>query len=141
MRDPLSKSARSALMAKISSRGNKSTEGVVERTFVHERIKGWVKHPPTIAGRPDFYFPAHKLAIFVDGCFWHKCPTCRRRIPAKRRTFWLQKIRQNHRRDERIRRRLRIQGFHAMRIWEHQLRTKSWLNRIKAFLRSKTGKY
>ena len=137
MRDPLTKAERSALMAKVRSTENKSTEGIIEGVFIHEGIKGWIKHPPGILGRPDFYFPERRLAVFVDGCFWHACPTCKRRTPTKRKRFWLQKISQNRQRDARIRRSLRTQGYHAMRVWEHELCTKRWLNRLYIMLRKK----
>lgn len=137
MRDPLTSVQRSALMAKVRSKENRSTEAIVEAVLIREKIKGWVKHPRGILGRPDFYFPHPRLAVFVDGCFWHACPTCRRRTPTKRKAFWSQKIIQNRRRDTRIRRRLRIEGYHAMRIWEHELRTNRWLDRLHMMLQMK----
>jgi DNA mismatch endonuclease, patch repair protein len=136
MRDALTRAERSAHMAKVRSKGNKSTEQVVEEVLKAARIRGWVKHCPDIIGRPDFYFRRAKLALFVDGCFWHACPRCRRRTPSTRSQFWRRKIGQNRRRDEKVRRTLRMQGLHAIRIWEHQLRGTKWLKRVKARLRT-----
>jgi DNA mismatch endonuclease (patch repair protein) len=78
MSDSLTKSERSQLMAKVRGTGNRSTEAVVEAALRAERIRGWKKHPEDVPGRPDFYFPRYRLAIFVDGCFWHACPNCGR---------------------------------------------------------------
>jgi len=133
MRDPLSKAERSALMGKVRNKGNKSTEQVVELRLSLENISGWVKHPSSVLGRPDFYFPEVKLAIFVDGCFWHSCPKCGR-VPKSRVAFWTAKISENKRRDGRIRRQLRSSGFHVLRIWEHELERTFWICRLKRML-------
>lgn len=131
MRDPLTKAGRSELMSKVRSKGNKSTEEAVAATLFRNRIRGWLRHPRNVAGQPDFYFPRQKLAVFVDGCFWHACPACARRTPQTRRAFWRRKIEGNRRRDERVRRKLRASGCHSMRIWEHEVRRPSWLKRLR----------
>lgn len=140
MRDVLTRAERSAHMAKVRSKGNKSTEQVVEAALKGARIRGWVKHPQDIIGRPDFYFRRARLALFVDGCFWHACPRCHRRTPATRSEFWRQKIDQNRHRDERIRRRLRASGCGCVRVWEHELRQNLWLDRLLTVKRRRTEK-
>lgn len=136
MRDSLTKAERSAHMAKVRSLENRSTEQVVEEALKRAKIRGWVKHPKEILGRPDFYFQKTRLALFVDGCFWHACPKCNRRTPRTRSAFWQHKIAQNRRRDERVRRKLQRDGFHAIRVWEHELRSQRWLKRVREKLRS-----
>ena len=133
--DPLSKTERSAHMAKVRGKGNRSTEGRVELALLEAGIGGWEKHPKEIVGKPDFFFPRLRLAVFVDGCFWHGCPVCKRRIPASRPEFWRAKIDQNRRRDNRQQRKLRQQGYHVMRIWEHDLKRNTWLKRLRTMLR------
>jgi len=133
--DTLSTAERSARMAKVRGTGNKSTEGLVEARLIENGIVGWEKHPKGIVGKPDFYFPAEHVAIFVDGCFWHACPVCNRNVPTVRGEFWRNKINENRRRDNRQRRLLRRQGYHVMRVWEHQLRADTWLKRLQAMLR------
>jgi DNA mismatch endonuclease (patch repair protein) len=130
MKDPLSKAERSALMAKVRSMGNRSTELVVETVLRTTKIRGWKKHPKAIVGRPDFYFPKAKLAVFVDGCFWHACPRCGR-IPKTRIAFWTTKIDTNRRRDARVRRKLRLAGIATMRIWEHEALGGRWMRRLQ----------
>lgn len=133
--DPLTRTERSARMAKVRNRGNMSTEGRVEERLVAEGITGWEKHPEDVPGKPDFYFRYDRLAVFVDGCFWHACPKCARRTPTTRADFWRVKIDENRRRDNRTRRHLREQGYHVMRIWEHDIKRGPWLRRLQSMLR------
>jgi len=129
--DSLSREERSEHMSRVRSTGNRSTELAVESALQEAGIKGWIKHPSAMLGRPDFYLPDCRLAVFVDGCFWHACPHCCRRTPASRSEFWSQKIEANRRRDNRIRRRLRSEGYHVMRVWEHEVRAGNWLGRLR----------
>lgn len=130
MTDTLTAAERSVLMAKVRGTGNRSTEGLVEAVLVAEKIRGWKKHPDHVPGKPDFYFPRYRLAVFVDGCFWHACPRCGR-IPKSNTQFWTTKIEQNRCRDNRVRRQLRKLGYHAMRIWEHEVAGDRWLPRLR----------
>ena len=129
MTDIVTRKERSALMAKVRSKGNRSTEGKVEAALKTAGVKGWKKHPKYVLGRPDFYLSKAKLAVFVDGCFWHACPKCGR-LPSSNAEYWTSKIDSNRRRDNRIRRQLRAEGFHVMRIWEHEVKGGTWLQRL-----------
>ena len=129
--DPLSAAARSDLMAKVKAKGNKSTEAAVTVLLRAARITGWRKHPKHVLGRPDFYFPKARLALFIDGCFWHACPTCQRSCPATRTAFWRDKIDGNRRRDNRTRRKLRAGGHRVFRVWEHAVQRESWIRRLR----------
>jgi DNA mismatch endonuclease, patch repair protein len=128
--DPLLPKQRSALMAKVRSTGNRSTEVAVEKVLRTQGIRGWRKHPKQIHGTPDFFFPGAKLAIFVNGCFWHGCERCSRNVPRNRRAFWVEKIRQNRRRDLRVLRQLCRSGFRTMTIWEHSVSDERWFARL-----------
>ena len=129
MKDPLTIEQRSSLMAKVRSKGNRSTELTVMSVLQEKGITGWTRHPRDIPGRPDFYFPDRRLLVFVDGCFWHACPKCGR-IPKTRVRFWKTKIEGNRRRDLSLTRRLRRNGYHVMRVWEHTLRDDMWVRRL-----------
>lgn len=133
MADTLSKAERSHLMATVRATGNRSTESTVEAGLRAAGIRGWRKHPNNVPGTPDFYFSRYRLAIFVDGCFWHACPKCGR-IPKSNTRFWTEKIAVNRRRDNRVRRQLRALGYHAMRIWEHDAKTGWWIQRLRAII-------
>ena len=70
---------------------------------------------------PDFAFPKHKLAVFVDGCFWHGCPKHATQ-PKGNRRFWAEKLEANKAGDRKVNRELRAKGRKVLRIWEHDLR-------------------
>lgn len=129
MPDTLTAEERSARMALVRGRGNKSTERLVAHNLRRAGITGWRRHVRGFPGTPDFYFPRERLAVFVDGCFWHACPRCGR-IPKSRVEFWSAKIDANRRRDNRNRRALRAQGVATIRIWEHELRSRAWVGRL-----------
>lgn len=135
MEDPLDSAARSHRMALVRAAGNRSTEERVEFALLAAGVEGWEKHPLGIQGRPDFYFPSQRLVLFIDGCFWHCCPTCHRRTPRNNADFWSRKLEANRKRDNRVRRALRAQGYHVMRVWEHQLRGETWRKRLISLLR------
>ncbi|MDD2708115.1 MAG: very short patch repair endonuclease [Verrucomicrobiae bacterium] len=123
MPDIFTKAKRSDVMSRIRGRGNKDTELALLTLFRSSRISGWRRHCP-LPGRPDFVFPKQKLAVFVDGCFWHKCPShCK--LPSGNRRFWTKKLSANARRDRKVNRILRTKGWRVTRIWEHSLKKQS----------------
>jgi DNA mismatch endonuclease (patch repair protein) len=111
---------QSRRMAAIKGKRNHSTETRLRLAFVRTSLCGWTLNPSDLLGKPDFYFAAARLAIFVDGCFWHGCESCCR-IPSTNGSFWAAKIRRNIERDRSVTKRLRLQGISVMRFWEHQL--------------------
>jgi DNA mismatch endonuclease (patch repair protein) len=86
MADVFSKRKRSRVMAAIRSKGNKDTEMKLVSIFRAYGIKGWRRHR-LLPGKPDFIFSKARLAIFVDGCFWHGCPTHEQK-PDSNRDYW-----------------------------------------------------
>ena len=107
-------------MAAIRGRGNKSTELKIVRLFREKKITGWRRHVKKIPGKPDFIFPKQKIAVFVDGCFWHGCPKCYKK-PKTNKKFWKEKIEGNIKRDKKNRAKLRREGWKVLRIWEHDI--------------------
>ncbi len=77
----------------------------------------WKKAP----GRPDIAYPGRKVAIFVNGCFWHRCPHCDLPLPKSHTEFWKQKFDRNVERDERKREELRDQGWKVLTVWECEI--------------------
>jgi DNA mismatch endonuclease (patch repair protein) len=138
--DVFSKEVRSRVMSAVRSRGNRSTEAVLLAALRVNRLTGWRRHYK-ITGRPDFAFPKSRLAVFLDGCFWHGCPRCGT-IPASNRLYWVSKISGNTRRDRRQNQILRAKGWHVLRVWEHDLRPSRIpcvVNRIRKALARSTG--
>ena len=126
--DTVSQIERSRIMARVKSKGNKSTEAAVVALFRGARVSGWRRNFP-LEGKPDFVFPEKRITLFVDGCLWHGCPKhCR--IPHTNRSYWINKISTNKRRDDRVRRHLRAKGWVVIRIWEHDIKTRVALLKI-----------
>ena len=164
MPDVFTKRKRSEVMSRIRGRGNKETELALAKLLRKHGITGWRRHQPIVfsasrtkhwrsetprrsfRGNPDFVFPRQRVAVFVDGCFWHGCPihsnparwlkkssmkadstSCSSRLrgesPSARtgRAFWTNKLRANIARDRFVTRQLRRQGWTLLRVWEHQL--------------------
>lgn len=128
--DILSKEERSRRMSIVRSKGNRSTEWIFRLALIRRGISGWKMHTRTIPGIPDFYFPEQNLAIFIDGCFWHGCPRCRRPLPQTNTTYWVNKLNSNVARARRISRELRRTGITVIRIWEHELRPRHSLDEL-----------
>jgi DNA mismatch endonuclease (patch repair protein) len=83
---------------------------------------GYRLHWRTSAGiRPDVVFTARRIALFVHGCFWHGCPTCRLQRPKTHSEFWQAKFRANRSRDRRKRRVLESDGWRVVEVWSHEL--------------------
>jgi DNA mismatch endonuclease (patch repair protein) len=75
-----------------------------------------------LPGRPDIIFPAHRLAIFVNGCFWHLCPSCNLPRPRGNAEFWKNKLEANRTRDGRVHSQLEVLGWEVEVVWEHEIR-------------------
>lgn len=119
MADVFTKAKRSEVMSRIRSSGNKETELAMIKLFRKHKITGWRRHYP-LFGKPDFVFPNQRLAVFVDGCFWHGCPK-HSNMPRNNHAFWKRKLNSNKARDRRVNRMLRQKGWRIIRIWEHDL--------------------
>ena len=119
--DVFSKEKRSQIMARIRNRGNKTTEWAIRSRLIKKGIKGWRCHFKDIPGNPDFSFPDLFIAIFLDGCYWHGCPKCKK-IPATHKKFWREKISKNVLRDKRNSRNLKKIGWRVIRFWEHEIK-------------------
>jgi DNA mismatch endonuclease, patch repair protein len=120
MTDVFSPKQRSEIMSRVKGRGNRATELRLIGIFRAYGITGWRRNAP-VFGKPDFVFPAARLAVFVDGCFWHGCAT-HGSMPASNRTFWRNKLAYNRARDRTVSRRLANSGWRVLRLWQHDLR-------------------
>lgn len=110
---------RSRLLAAVRSKGNRSTELAFATLCRRNKLSGWRRHVDML-GRPDFVFRSKRVVVFVDGCFWHGCPTCYR-SPTRNFLFWAEKVERNRKRDRSISNRLRKDGWFVLRVWEHSL--------------------
>jgi len=121
-------------MARVKSAGCKSTEVSLARLLRKEGLTGW-RRGSALMGRPDFVFSTTRVAVFVDGCFWHGCARCYRR-PSSRRPYWDAKVARNRKRDKLVNRALRQKGWKVVRVWEHELKDG---RKLAARLRNRLG--
>lgn len=161
--DVFTKTKRSQVMSRIRGRGNKDTELALASLLRREGITGWrrqlqipgraalLRGPkagaaqqrrPTFRVKPDFVFPKLRLAVFVDGCFWHACPIHATK-PRNNASFWRKKLAANKARDRKVNRTLRAAGWGVLRIWEHELARKHEARLVaklqRFFLSARTG--
>lgn len=114
-------SARSRTMSAIRSHGNRTTELALRMALVRAGFSGWRLHPAGLPGRPDLVFTKARIAVFVDGCFWHGCPRCYTRRPRTNPSYWATKILRNQQRDRRAAKNLRKLGMTVVRVRECEL--------------------
>ena len=112
--------SRRELMSRVRSTGNRTTEKRLASLLRQAGLTGWRRRQPLI-GHPDFVWLNLKLAIFVDGCFWHGHNCGKNVTPKTNAAAWRDKIQRNQSRDRRVTRRLRQQGWSVIRIWECRL--------------------
>ena len=130
----VSAAKRSQIMSAVRSYGNKATEGVFVKLMRQHGITGWSRRIDLV-GKPDFVFKTQRVALFVDGCFWHGCPKhCR--MPKSNQSYWFPKIRGNRRRDQILSRTLRRMGWHVLRVWEHELSSKNQVRLMERIRRA-----
>lgn len=118
MVDNLTTEQRSKCMSRIRSKWTK------QEVMVHNYLKGLkIKHKmhPNIAGKPDVFLNKSNTAVFLHGCFWHKCSKCYKE-PKTRKEYWLPKIEKNVIRDRRNTKILKLNGFSVLKIWEHDVK-------------------
>ena len=117
-------------MASVRSRGNRSTEHVTVALLRQAKISGWRRHLP-LPGKPDFAWPGLRVALFVDGCFWHGCSRCYRQ-PKSNVDFWQRKVAMNQRRDRKVSGQLRARGWSVIRVRECALKTERGCQAVMA---------
>lgn len=126
MSDVFTAAKRSQVMSRIRASGNRDTELRMIALFRQHGITGWRRNA-LVFGKPDFVFPRDRVAVFVDGCFWHRHPGGKfAYTPKSRVEFWLRKFDNNVTRDRMVTLALRKNGWNILRIWECQLHRRHW---------------
>ncbi len=105
-------------MSAIRGRDTKP-EILLRKALWHKGYRYRLKN--RLPGRPDIVFSTERVAVFVDGCFWHGCPEHYQK-PATNANFWREKIRRNRKRDREVNALLKSQGWKVLRFWEHEVR-------------------
>lgn len=120
MSDNLSPEDRRKTMQAVKGKGTK-LEKRLWAMLAGMRLKGWKKNADTITGKPDVVFISQRVALFIDGCFWHGCPYCRRKLPQTNREYWERKIKRNVELAQLHNEQLQRDGWAVVRIWEHEM--------------------
>ena len=108
----------------IANRGRDTTPELVLRKLLWGLgARGYRTNLRVEGVRPDIVFPRRRLAVFVHGCFWHRCALCALPLPTSNREFWAAKFRRNRQRDKEKRRNLEICGWKVVEVWSHELDT------------------
>ena len=123
MSDIFDKRTRSEIMRSVKSKNTKSTELALIKLFKENHITGW-RHNYNVKGHPDFVFLNKRIAIFVDGCFWHG-HDCRNTRPADQAEYWAKKRERNIQHDKEITLMFEKRGWTVVRIWECELKKKN----------------
>lgn len=129
MADVFDKAKRSEIMKKVQSKNNKSTELKLMQIFKDNNIRGWRRNYK-VKGHPDFVFLDKKIAIFVDGCFWHG-HNCRNTKPKTNQEYWDKKRERNIKHDKEITEYFENRGWTVIRIWECELKSNKALEKLK----------
>ena len=119
MTDMFSRQERSMIMSRIRSRGNYATELRFIEILREYKISGW-RRGVKLPGQPDFVFASARLAVFIDGDFWHGNPR-RFRLPRSNLKYWTRKILSNQCRDRKVNKLLRASGWKVYRFWQSAL--------------------
>jgi DNA mismatch endonuclease (patch repair protein) len=117
MADQFDKETRSWIMSRV--KGKDTAPEIAVRSALWAKGYRYRVHYPR-PWKPDIAFSGKKVAVFIDGCFWHGCPkhyTC----PESHKKFWREKVRRNMERDKRYTREMRARGWKVIRLWEHDV--------------------
>jgi DNA mismatch endonuclease, patch repair protein len=137
MVDKLSAEQRRNLMRRIRTKDT-APEIALRRALWAAGMRGWRLHPREILGRPDLVFRKHRLAVFVDGAFWHGHPDY---YHGQSGPFWDEKIARNQRRDELVNAGLAADGWRVLRFWDFETERDpvSCVERVREALRASAG--
>ena len=131
---PYSKSTSKVMSANRAK--NTQPELILRKALSREGISGYRLNWKKAPGRPDIAFPARRIAIFINGCFWHSCPYCHPSLPRSHTGFWKRKFENNRRRDKEKTTQLRREGWKVLTIWECRLKKdpRRAINRVRQVL-------
>ncbi len=117
---------------------NTKPELILRKELWRQGVRGYRLHWKKAPGRPDLAFPGNKVAVFVNGCYWHRCPYCALPLPKSNQKFWADKFNNNIRRDKKKVDQLQKTGWKVMTVWECQLQNNDvkCVDKIKKMLNS-----
>lgn len=120
MADVFDKGTRSYIMSRIKGKDTKP-EIVLRKALFASGLRGYRIHRKDLPGRPDIAYIGRRIAIFVHGCFWHRCPHCQLVLPKTNTAFWQSKFEANQARDKKKAQQLEQMGWKVLIVWECQI--------------------
>ena len=115
---------------------NTKPELKLRKALFSDGVRGYRLNWKKVPGRPDIAFPGRKISIFINGCYWHRCPHCELPLPKTNTEFWKEKFDKNIRRDKKKEKELLDLGWTVLVFWECKIKTniKDCINKIKVNL-------
>ena len=117
---PAGKPPRSSSVNVSKSMKSNKSSGTKPEQILSRLLRKQI-HKNNLPGNPDFTYPRKKVAVFLHGCFWHRCPKCNFDLPKTNRDFWARKFSRNVERDKLVKKELRAMGWKVIEVWEHEL--------------------
>jgi DNA mismatch endonuclease (patch repair protein) len=121
-RAPIPTSANISKVMSSNMGRNTGPEMKLRLALRSSSLSGYRLHWKKVPGRPDITYPKHKLAIFVNGCFWHRCPYCKLPLPKSNIEFWKKKFKRNKDRDKIKKQKLEESGWKVFVFWECEIK-------------------
>ena len=120
-RAPIPKNEAISRVMSANRAKNTKPELILRKALWHSGYSGYRLHWKKAPGRPDICYPGKKIAIFVNGCFWHRCPNCNPPMPKSNTPFWQEKFQKNKERDKRKIINLEQEGWRVFVFWECEI--------------------
>jgi DNA mismatch endonuclease (patch repair protein) len=135
-RAPIPKNENISKVMSANKAKDTKQEILFRKTLWHAGIKGYRLNWKKVPGRPDIAFPGKKIAIFIHGCYWHRCPYCNPSFPKSNVEFWDEKFKKNVARDKKKTKELESLGWKVIVIWECELKKNlgKQIEKIKSIL-------
>ena len=115
---------------------NTKPELKLRKALYADGIRGYRLNWKKVPGKPDIAFPGRKIGIFINGCYWHRCPYCELSLPKTNTDFWKKKFEKNIKIDKKKEKELLDLGWTVLVFWECKIKTniKDYINKIKVNL-------
>lgn len=146
VRDKRSPKPKNEIVSKVMSANkakNTKPELLLKQTLWDSGLKGYRLNYSKIPGKPDIAYIKYKLAIFVNGCYWHRCPTCNYSLPKHNASFWKSKFEKNITRDIQKKEQLEAAGWKVIVAWECEINKnmEKIFNEISAYIKNHLDRF
>ena len=135
-RSPVPLNANVSRVMSSNKAKNTKPELRLRKALYADGVRGYRLNWKKVPGKPDIAFPGRKISIFINGCYWHRCPHCELPLPKTNTEFWKEKFEKNIKRDKKKEKELLDLGWTVLVFWECNIKTniKDCINKIKVNL-------